>query len=124
MTQPQSSEQLKLKRCEPCEGGVQKLSQSEASAQCNQLDGWTLSEDSTSIHRKWVIKNFSEAMRFLNEVAKLAEAENHHPDLHLCGYRNVKIDISTHAIGGLSINDFILAAKIDALPVEEKKQSH
>ena len=61
------------------------------------------------------------AIDFFNEVAALAEAEGHHPDLHLVGYRDVAIEVWTHAIGGLSENDFILAAKIDALPVAEKK---
>jgi 4a-hydroxytetrahydrobiopterin dehydratase len=60
-------------------------------------------------------------MKFFDAVARAAEAENHHPDLHLTGYRNVAIELWTHAIGGLSENDFILAAKIDRLPVEEKK---
>ena len=60
-------------------------------------------------------------MKFFSEVARLAEEDEHHPDLHLTGYRNVWIELSTHAIGGLSENDFILAAKIDQLPVETKK---
>jgi 4a-hydroxytetrahydrobiopterin dehydratase len=59
-------------------------------------------------------------MRFFNSVADVAESEGHHPDLHIVGYRNVAIEIWTHAIGGLSDNDFILAAKIDQLPVELK----
>lgn len=59
-------------------------------------------------------------MRFFNKVAEIAEAEGHHPDLHIAGYRNVTIEIWTHAIDGLSENDFILAAKIDELPVELK----
>jgi 4a-hydroxytetrahydrobiopterin dehydratase len=61
------------------------------------------------------------AIRFFNEVARVAEEEQHHPDLHLEGYRKVAIELWTHAIGGLSENDFILAAKIDQLPVEVKK---
>jgi 4a-hydroxytetrahydrobiopterin dehydratase len=66
-----------------------------------------------------VFRNFKAAVEFLNGVAELAERENHHPDLHLVGYRNLSIELTTHAIGGLSENDFILAAKIDELPVEE-----
>ena len=62
-------------------------------------------------------------LRFFQAVAEVAEAEGHHPDLHLVGYRNVAIEIWTHAIGGLSVNDFILAAKIDGLPVELKAAS-
>ena len=69
---------------------------------------------------KWIertirFKNFVEMMQGVNQIADLAESEGHHPDLHLTGYRNLKIDLTTHAIGGLSENDFILAAKIDAL---------
>jgi 4a-hydroxytetrahydrobiopterin dehydratase len=61
-------------------------------------------------------------MDFFNRIAEVAEDDNHHPDLHLEGYRNVRIELWTHAIGGLSENDFILAAKIDQLPVDEKKK--
>ena len=67
------------------------------------------------------MKGFTAGIRFFQEVARVAEEDQHHPDLHLEGYRNVWIEIYTHAIGGLSENDFILAAKIDALPVEVKK---
>jgi 4a-hydroxytetrahydrobiopterin dehydratase len=61
------------------------------------------------------------AVKFINSVAEIAEKEDHHPDVHLTGYRNLKIDLSTHALGGLSENDFILAAKINELPIELKK---
>jgi 4a-hydroxytetrahydrobiopterin dehydratase len=66
------------------------------------------------------VKNFMAGLKFFNRVAEVAEADQHHPDLHLEGYRKVAIEIWTHAIGGLSENDFILAAKIDELPVEVK----
>ena len=72
------------------------------------------------ITRSWTVKNFMAGLAFFDRVAQLAEDEGHHPDLHLVGYRNVTIDIWTHAIGGLSLNDFILAAKIDRLPIDEK----
>ena len=62
-----------------------------------------------------VCKHFLEAIRLINEIAEVAESEQHHPDLHLTGYRNVRIELTTHAIGGLSENDFIVAAKIDEL---------
>ena len=67
--------------------------------------------------RELTAKNFGAAMEFLNAIAVLAEDEGHHPDLHLTGYRNVRIELSTHAIGGLSMPDLVLAAKIDALPI-------
>jgi 4a-hydroxytetrahydrobiopterin dehydratase len=84
------------------------------------LPAWKLTEDGQRIRREWRVKNFPAVLDFFNRVGQVAEAEGHHPDLHLVGYRNAAIEIWTHAIGGLSENDFILAAKIDALPVELK----
>ncbi len=118
-----SVEQLLAKKCVPCEGGVPKLTPAEADAQLARLPGWTITHDGERIRREWVVKNFLAAIRFFNSVADVAEAEGHHPDLHLVGYRNVAIEIWTHAIGGLSENDFILAAKIDELPIELKTAS-
>ena len=89
------------------------MSPDEARAQVDQVDGWQLSGDATAITKSWTRKDFVDAMGFLNRVADLAEAEQHHPDLHLTGYKKVRIALMTHAIGGLSENDFILAAKID-----------
>ena len=119
----QSVEQLLARKCVPCEGGVPKLTPAEADSQLARLPGWTIAHDGERIRREWVVKNFMAAIRFFHSVADLAEAEGHHPDLHLVGYRNVAIEIWTHAIGGLSENDFILAAKIDGLPIELKTAS-
>ena len=119
----QSVEQLLAMKCVPCEGGVPKLTPAEADAQLAKLPDWTIAHDGERIRREWVVKNFMAAVRFFNSVADVAEAEGHHPDLHLVGYRNVVIEIWTHAIGGLSENDFILAAKIDELPIELKTAS-
>lgn len=116
----QSLEQLRSKRCLPCEGGVPKLTPREADEQLLKLSGWTITHDSQRIRKEWIVKNFMAGLRFFNKVGELSEAEGHHPDLHLVGYRNVAIEIWTHAIGGLSENDFILAAKIDELPIELK----
>jgi 4a-hydroxytetrahydrobiopterin dehydratase len=116
----QTVEQLRGKKCVPCEGGVPKLTPQEAAAQLGKLAGWTITHQGERIRKEWVVKNFLSGMRFFESVAEVAEAEGHHPDLHLVGYRNVAIEIWTHAIGGLSENDFILAAKIDALPIELK----
>jgi len=116
----QTVEQLRGKKCVPCEGGVPRLTPQEAAAQLGKLEGWTITHEGERIRKEWVVKNFLSAMRFFESVAGVAEAEGHHPDLHLVGYRNVAIEIWTHAIGGLSENDFILAAKIDALPIELK----
>jgi len=117
----QSAGELTKKKCKPCEGGVEPVSQAEAGEQVAKLEGWKLVSDGKSIQKKWVMKDFSAGIEFFKRVADVANAEDHHPDLHLTGYRNVAIELSTHAIKGLSENDFILAAKIDELPVELKK---
>lgn len=114
-------QELKQKRCVPCEGGVPPVSAEEAARLLKELPGWSLSEDGKSIHKKWVVKNFVAGMQFLQKVADLAEQEQHHPDLHLTGYKNIQIELSTHAIGGLSENDFIVAAKINDISVDVKK---
>jgi len=108
------------KKCKPCEGGVPRLTTSEVDKYLNDVSGWSVVQNGERIRKEWVVKNFMAAMRFFQKVADVAEAEGHHPDLHLVGYRNVAIEIWTHAIGGLSENDFILAAKIDELPIELK----
>lgn len=114
----QDSEQLVQKKCVPCEGGVDACTIPEANSQLEKLQGWELTHEGQRILKKWTVKNFMAGMKFFNAVAEIAEADGHHPDLHIVGYRNVSIEIWTHAIGGLSENDFILAAKIDQLPVE------
>lgn len=115
MTVPSTSE-LANCHCKPCEGGVDPLTSEQAQAHLKAIPKWELDADGKSIHRKWEMKNFVKSMEFLQKVAEVAEQEQHHPDLHLTGYRNVLIELTTHAIGGLSENDFILAAKIDSLP--------
>lgn len=117
----QTADALADKSCVPCEGGVPNLSRDEAQRQLQEVDSWELSDDARWISRKWTVKDFMAGMDFLNDVAKLAEDEGHHPDVRLTGYRNVGIELTTHAIDGLSENDFILAAKINRLPVEEKE---
>jgi 4a-hydroxytetrahydrobiopterin dehydratase len=116
----QTVEQLTGKKCLPCEGGVPKYTLAEAQAQLKTLADWRLTHDGQRIRRDWTVKNFMAGIDFFQRVAEVAEAEGHHPDLHLEGYRNVWIGLYTHAIGGLSENDFILAAKIDRLPVKLK----
>ena len=109
---------LAEKRCVPCEGGVPTLTPVEVAALLPAVEGWRVVEDGRRIRREWTVKHFRAGMEFFDKVAELAEAEGHHPDLHLVGYRNVAIEIWTHAIGGLSENDFVLAAKIDRLPIK------
>jgi 4a-hydroxytetrahydrobiopterin dehydratase len=117
----QTTEQLTAKKCVPCEGGVARYTPDEARVQLETLSGWRLTHDGQRIRKDWGVRDFTAGMEFFNRVADLAEQEGHHPDVHLWGYRNVWIEIWTHAIGGLSENDFILAAKIDQLPVEVKE---
>ena len=116
-----SSRDLSQKRCLPCEKLGKPLTAEEIQSYLAAIPAWQLSNDSKSISRKFVMKNFAAALRLVNQIGLLAEAENHHPDIHLTGYRNLLIELSTHALGGLSQNDFVLAAKIDALPAELKE---
>jgi 4a-hydroxytetrahydrobiopterin dehydratase len=119
--QPQSATELQKKKCLPCEGGVEPCSLPNAEAQVAKLPGWKLTHEGKRIRKDWNMKDFPAALKFFERAGEVAEAEEHHPDLHLESYRKLWIEIWTHAIGGLSENDFILAAKIDALPVETKK---
>ena len=117
-TTAQSCDVLTQKKCKPCEGGVPKMTPEEVAEQIKEHPGWEVTHNGERIAREWTVKNFMAGLKFFNQVAEIAESEGHHPDLHIVGYRNVTIEIWTHAIGGLSENDFILAAKIDQLPVE------
>jgi 4a-hydroxytetrahydrobiopterin dehydratase len=119
----QSFEELQRRKCVPCEGGIPKLSAAEAAAQVALLPGWRLTHDGQRIRKDWLVRDFASGIEFLRKVAEVAEEEWHHPDLHLEGFRNVWIEIWTHAIGGLSENDFILAARIEGLPVSLKAPS-
>ncbi|MDL1873420.1 4a-hydroxytetrahydrobiopterin dehydratase [Deltaproteobacteria bacterium PRO3] len=105
--------ELLKKKCVPCEGGIPKLEGPVLQMMLQEVSGWELRGD--RIHKDFRFKNFLQAMDFVNAMARLAEDEGHHPDFCV-HYREVAVTIWTHAIGGLSENDFILAAKIDALP--------
>ena len=94
------------------------LSADAVESRMGALPDWTLSSDGKVISRAFVSKNWAAAMSFFNQVSALAEEEGHHPDLHLTGWRNVRVDLSTHSIGGLSLPDLVLAAKIDGIEVE------
>jgi len=115
-----TSDQLTQKKCKPCEGGVDPCTLDESRNQLAKLEGWELVKEGKRIRKNWTVKNFMAGIEFFNRVAEVAEADGHHPDLHIEGYRNVSIEIWTHAIGGLSENDFILAAKIDQLEITTK----
>ena len=105
------------KKCVPCEGGVAKLDISEIHKYQKKVDGWNIIKNESEIYlleKKFEFKNFLESQKFINEVGKISEIEGHHPDITF-GWGYAKINISTHAIEGLSENDFILAAKIDQI---------
>ena len=109
------------KHCKSCEGDVPALTGVEVQNHLPAVAAWRLTVDGKRIRREWRVKDFLTALDFFQRVGQLAEADDHHPDLHLTGYRDVALELSTHAVGGLTENDFILAAKIDQLPVELKK---
>ncbi len=102
------------KECTPCEGNTPPLTHEQNEILLEEINQWVLVED-THIEKTIHLESFREAIRFINRVAHIAETENHHPDIHLFDFNKVKIVLTTHAIKGLSENDFILAAKIDEL---------
>ena len=105
------------KKCVPCEGGVRPFDISEIHKYQKKVDGWEIIQNDKKIYfleKKFEFKNFLESQKFVNEVGRVSEAEGHHPDI-IFGWGYAKINITTHAIEGLSENDFILAAKIDKI---------
>lgn len=104
---------LTRKKCVPCEGGVPRVEGAALEALLTSVSGWQLAGDRIRKHLRFA--DFRAAMAFLNAMAELAESEGHHPDFSV-HYSTVDVEIWTHAAGGLTENDFILAAKIDALP--------
>lgn len=102
--------QLSEQKCVPCHGGVPVLTAEEARSLHEQVKSWQLLPD--RLERELTFGDFMAAIRFINTIAPLAEQEGHHPDIHNY-YNKVRFVLTTHAIGGLSKNDFILASKID-----------
>ena len=103
------------KKCLPCEGGIMPFDISEIHKYQKKVDGWDVLKDEKKIfflEKKFNFKNFLDSQNFVNQVGKISEEEGHHPDISY-GWGYAKINITTHAIEGLSENDFILAAKID-----------
>jgi 4a-hydroxytetrahydrobiopterin dehydratase len=105
---------LLKKKCTVCEGGVSPLNKSEAERYLTEVPGWTLDQNAKYIERKFVFKGFYATMSLVNAIAYIAQQEGHHPDMAI-GYNYCHVKLSTHAINGLSENDFILAAKINEL---------
>ena len=106
--------ELTEKKCVPCEGGVSKLSMEQARKLASQIKDWQLDEDKQEICKQYAFKNFYKTMAFVNAVAFIANQENHHPDMCV-GYNYCNLTLKTHAVSGLTENDFIVAAKIDQL---------
>jgi 4a-hydroxytetrahydrobiopterin dehydratase len=106
--------ELAERHCKPCEGGVPPLTREQAQASLEQVPGWDLSEDGSTISCRFRRKNFFVIMDFINAMAAIANAEDHHPDFS-AGYNYCQVNYTTHAIDGLSENDFICAAKINKL---------
>ncbi len=102
------------KKCVPCERGAPAFTPAQVEEAVRSLSGWDVQGGHTKIHKHHRFKDFKEAMRFVNAIADLAEAEGHHPDFAV-SWNKVDVTLWTHAVGGLSENDFILAAKIDQL---------
>lgn len=103
---------LTNKQCKPCEGGVPPLTAEEASKLLQQLEGWSLANN--KISKTFEFKNYYQTMAFVNAAAWISHREDHHPDMAV-GYNKCHVEYMTHAINGLSENDFICAAKIDWL---------
>jgi 4a-hydroxytetrahydrobiopterin dehydratase len=110
--------QLHTIRCVACEGGVPPLTREEINKLLPQIKEWQVSKDEKWINRRFTFKNFYKTMAFVNAVAWISNLENHHPDMEV-GYNYCVIKYSTHAINGLSKNDFICAAKVDSLEPEQ-----
>ncbi len=100
--------------CEPCSGNTPKLSFQEISKYLSQLNDWTVNDNQEMIFKKFKFNNFTKALNFTNKVGNLAEKEGHHPDISI-GWGYCLVMVHTHAIKGLSVNDFILASKIDLI---------
>ncbi|QQG38214.1 MAG: 4a-hydroxytetrahydrobiopterin dehydratase [Candidatus Kaiserbacteria bacterium] len=105
---------LAKKKCIPCEAGLAPMTKEEAEKLSQQVQGWHLGADGKHLSKEFRFENFLEAMAFANKITAVAESEGHHPDLSI-GWGRVGVELSTHAIKGLSENDFILAAKIDEI---------
>ena len=103
---------LENKKCVPCEGTEETLTKKESEKLLEEINNWKII-DNKLIEKDFSFRNFKEAMSFVNKVADIAELEGHHPNIYIYNYKNVKVSLSTHAIKGLSENDFIIAAKTD-----------
>ncbi len=108
-------EKLTEKHCVPCEGGVDPLTRDQFEVYLEQLSKWNVIENDKKIERQFEFKDFPGALEFVNKVGAIAEEEGHHPDIFVHDWNKVRITLWTHAIGGLSINDFVVASKVDRI---------
>jgi 4a-hydroxytetrahydrobiopterin dehydratase len=109
--------ELASRKCKPCEGGIPPLTASEALRLLAQVSGgWELRDDAHAIRREFRFRDFYRTMSFVNALAHIANIEDHHPDLEV-GYNYCRVSFTTHAIRGLSENDFVCAAKVDLIPL-------
>ena len=108
---------LKQLSCKPCAGGPPPLDRAAATTLLAQVSGWSLNDAATEISRTFRFKNYYETMAFVNALAWIAHREDHHPDIEV-GYNRARVRFSTHSVKGLSRNDFICAAKLNALSGE------
>jgi 4a-hydroxytetrahydrobiopterin dehydratase len=105
---------LSSQKCFPCEGKIKPLTRTQSASYLSMVPQWTLNKK-TKIERDFKFKNFVKAIEFINKVAEIAEQQGHHPDILLHNWNKVRFSLTTHAIKGLSLNDFIIASKIDHL---------
>lgn len=105
---------LSLKHCVPCEGGIPPLTNEKSKEMLSDVESWELVGGNQKITKKFKFKDFKSAMQFVNKVADIANQEDHHPNIHIF-YNKVELELWTHAIGGLSDNDFIMASKIEMI---------
>jgi len=113
---------LKAKKCAPCEGGGTPLSDVEVEGLRQQV-GWKVvtagDKGIKAIRHEWKVRNFVSALELFKRFGEVAEAEGHHPDLHLESFNHVRVELSTHSAGGLTLNDFILAAKLNDVEITD-----
>src|SRR4029077_12631645 len=109
--------ELAARRCKPCEGGMPPLTAAEAAGFLTQISSaWVLIDSAHGIRREFSFRDFYRTMSFVNAVAHVANIEDHHPDLEV-GYNYCRVTFTTHAVRGLSENDFVCAAKVDLIPL-------
>ena len=104
-------------KCEPCTGKTKKMTPDEISTYLSQINDWAVNKEQEMIFKKFTFKNFKETMKFTNIIAEIAESEGHHPNISI-GWGYSIVMIHTHAIKGLSVNDFVLASKIDKIDIK------